>query len=152
MSDIKPAEQVTYIINQMLEPFGRSIPAPTFGLFGTPGPFDLSKPNEHNNKAEFIREKETVEASLEGLEVVIGSLIGAKEDPHRDEIAARLKSVLNAKFRSGAPMTDLRDSYRLIKKNVADVGGYAASIFIMLDLQSALRLRLDELRDQEKKF
>lgn len=70
----------------MFELFGRSILVLIFGLFGIFRFFDLSKLNEYNNKVEFIWEKEMVEVSLEGFEVVIGFFIGVKEDLYCDEI------------------------------------------------------------------
>jgi len=147
------AQQVADIVNRMLDPFGKSIPVPRrFGLNSPSDPFDLSKPNEHDSKAEFLREVAAVEAALDGLETTIGALFPSQESPHRDEITGRLKPVLDAKFRIQAPTVDLRDSYRLIRKSVADVGGYVASLTIILDLQTALRKRLEELKDQEEKF
>lgn len=146
------ADKLTYIVNQMLEPFGKSLQRGRgLGTAFLP-PFDISKPNQHNSKGEFQRELDVITNSLEGLDKAISALVGPQEESGKKRVDPCLMQALDAKFKSDSTAGDLNSSLNLIRKNVADVGGYAGSLLVMLDLRKALELQLDELKDQEDKF
>jgi|GEM_PF-2624173 len=146
-------ERLTYVVNQMLEPYGKSIPSPPTGSFlQAPYPIDVSKPNQHDNKPEFQRELAAVSNSLEALDKLLKALLGNSEKPETVETGKQLHPILDSKFRSNRTIGDVKNSIELLRRNIADVGGYAGSIFLMIDLKAALQLRFDELKDQEQKF
>ncbi|MBO6510896.1 MAG: hypothetical protein JJ979_20835 [Roseibium sp.] len=147
------AEKLTHIVNKMLEPYGKRILLQS-GLVPRPPslPFDTSKPNEHDSKSEFQRELEAVKGGLKGLKQAINSIAGGPTGSKRAETFKHLRPIIDAKFKSNADSSDLKSSLQLIRKNVADVGGFACSFLIMLDLKAVLEQRLEELKDQEDKF
>lgn len=65
---------------------------------------------------------------------------------------SRLRPVIDQKLRGIAPKTGLNDGFELIRKNVADLGGFTASALILLDLWTVLAERLHELKSQDEKF
>ena len=44
------------------------------------------------------------------------------------------------------------DTTDLVRKNVADIGGFNATLYVLLDFWMALSSRHDELKDQNEKF
>lgn len=145
------AERLHVAVDNMLAPFGKE------GMRGrttilAPDPFDVSKPNQHDTKAEFQRELDAVSGSLEHLDAALDLLGSNEDDPEHLAMINRLIPVLHQKMYKNAPRDNLGDSIEIIRKNVAEVGGYTGAFLVMLDFSLALTERYQELKDQEEKF
>jgi len=145
-------EQLHLIVDRMLAPFGKSSPRGGATILESGGGFDTSKPNQHDSKAEFQRELDAVEGSLQHIFKAIQKLAPRETDGENREMLDRLRLIIDQKFRSTKSRGAIEDTIELVRKNVADVGGFTASILIMLDFWVTLSDRLAELKDQEEKF
>lgn len=118
-----------------------------------PRQLDISKPNIHDSKAEFLLEFEAVQEAEERLEKVFSTLLsGQTDDPKKVAMLARLSQAIDrsASQRGGGMRPgNIQD---LIRKNKADTGFFNHSLWAMLDLILELRQRLNELEDQERQF
>lgn len=115
-------------------------------------PIDTSKPNQHSNKAEFSVEFEAVNNSLNLITELIEVLTGASGDNAQEEMLIRLGRIIQEKLVRLAPREKVESPVELVRRNVADVGGFTASLFVLLDLMTVLRERHAELKDQEEQF
>jgi hypothetical protein len=145
------SERLHRAVDKMLEPFGKE------GMRGrttilVSDPFDTTKPNQHDSKAEFQRELDAVSGAMSHLDSALDFLGSNDEDGEHFAMLRRLAPIVDHKLRKAAPRTGLGDSTELTRKNVAEVGGYTTSYFIMLDFSLALTERYQELKDQEDKF
>ena len=146
------AERLYSVVDRMLEPFGIKSPRNWLGFENLSPPFDITKPNEHDNKAEFLREKTAIEYCATQLDEIVGLLSARGKAPEDLEMRNRLQSVIDLKLRAKAPRALFSDATTLVRRNVAEIGGYITSLFVLLDLQATLAERLTELSDQEEKF
>ena len=144
-------EELYRIVNEMLEPYGKSFPR-NFLRVQSHLPFDISKPNEHDTKAEFVREFEAVENSIANLRAAMENLMPRKGDMDHANMANKLGKTLSTKLRSKPVPDEITDPVDLIRNNVASCGGMYPSLFVMFDLLKALEDRLAELEDQKTKF
>ncbi|MDF0596750.1 hypothetical protein [Psychromarinibacter halotolerans] len=143
-------ERLHEIIDEMLAPFGRHSPR-GHGFEPNP-PFDISKANMHDSKREFVREKEAVEFSATQLRAVAERLVDRDHPPDTKSLLASLQTVVDQKLRASAPRAKSKDSMSLIHRNIADLGGFVPSIFVLLELTKALEAHAKELGDQEAQF
>ncbi|WP_298975073.1 hypothetical protein [uncultured Roseobacter sp.] len=145
------SERLHLVVDRMLEPFGKA-GVRNRATTLSPDPFDTTKPNQHDSKAEFQRELDVVAGSLARLDEALDLLGSSEEDVEHYAMLRRLVPIIDQKLRRGAPRGGLADSTELIRKNVAEVGGYTGSYFVILDFSFALTERYQELKDQEEKF
>lgn len=147
------ADQLHEIVDRMLSPLGKKSPrGMTTLLGGSSPPFDYKKPNEHDSKAEFLLEKEAVQEGLNFARGLFGVLTSNEEDAERTAMLGKLKAQVDQKLHRSAPRPPIADPFQLVRKNVASVGGYAATVWVILDLWAALAERMNELKGQEAKF
>jgi hypothetical protein len=155
-SDQSPSFQdlLYAIVNRMLEPHGKSVTKPQHvnALAGPQYPFDISKPSQHDSKAEFQREYDAVTAGISNSEQLIEALFPHSDDEASVKIVERMRWVINSKAKSNAPYTDLHSSTTMIRKNIADVGAYGPTIMVLFDLKNCLLDRLQELENQKEQF
>lgn len=146
------SQKIHAVVDKMLAPYGKTSPR-GMGLlaFDSP-PIDISKPNQHNSKAEFSLEFEAVNQSANAVREIVRNLAASDDSPEHLEMLQRLEPVINEKFAAMAPRTLVNDPVELVRKNVADVGGFTATLFILLDFWMVLQERQAELRDQEAEF
>ncbi|PWE31364.1 hypothetical protein DDZ14_13475 [Maritimibacter sp. 55A14] len=145
-------EQLHTIVDEMLLPFGKTSPRHGFSLLAGPQPFDSSKPNMHDTKAEFSRELALVSKNLKRIDAIVDSLVGDESDAEMAAAAKRLTAVIDAKMKVNAQNLSVAKTRDLIRKNVADCGGCVGSLFILLDFRQALASRLEELNEQRERF
>lgn len=147
-------DQLNRIVDKMLEPYGKKRPRSEFrnALAGPQYPFDISKPNQHDSKAEFQLEYDAVNAGIVHTKGLLEALFPQSEVDAVTKTRDRLRSIINSKMKVRAPRSNLNESLNLVRKNVSDVGAYPASIFVLLDLQNVLLDRLQELDSQKEQF
>lgn len=144
------------IVDQMLEPHGKTSPRHRRGLSPDSElmpPFDIQRPNQHETKAQFNDELAVVSGSLKYVTELLRTMLPETADGEgiAPEIE-RLARVLDRKLREKASMLDASDSGNLLRKNAADVGGYGAFLYSLIDMQSVLEDRARELEDQKSLF
>ena len=150
--DHQLSEQLHAIVDEMLAPFGKTSPRNPFSFLAGPQPFDISKPNMHDTKAEYSYELKLVTENLERINAIVDSFIPDEEDVETAAAAKRLNAVVDSKMKAKAQGLTATQSRDLIRKNVADFGGYIGGLYILLDLRQALASRLDELNEQRERF
>lgn len=146
------AERLHAVVDRMLEPHGKSSPRGVGLINQFAAPFDTNKPNQHDSKAEFQREMDAVEGSLNQVSSAVQLLTTRDTETEQVTMLERLRPIIDQKLKSNAPRGRIADSVELVRRNIADVGGFTASIFVLLDLWTVLAERHQELRDQESKF
>lgn len=145
-------EQVHCVVDEMLEPFGKtSVRGNALAINEVP-PFDLSKPNQHNSKAEFLREKELVEACLKHLGALIDLLLPNDEESERNATLDVFRPRLDAHLRKIAGRLEVESAFSLVRKNFADARASYSSLFVFIDLRNGLGERLRELMVEEEHF
>lgn len=146
-------DQLYDIVNRMLEPFDARVEKPpSYGVTHVPQyPFDISKPTQHDTKAEFQLEYDMVAAGAEQASKLFETLFPRKtEDANKTRNA--VARMIDKKFSQSAPTENLNESFNLVRKNASDVGGYSMSLIMVLDLRNALIDRLQELENQKEEF
>jgi len=117
-------------------------------------PFDISRPNIHDSKAEFLREREAVEAAIESCDRLTHLLLGNEQEdaPEHIKMTERLMQATDAialrNLENNPPSTVLG----LIRKNAVDSGLSRSFVMLTLSMQASLSQRLTELNDQELQF
>ena len=113
---------------------------------------DISRPNFHDSKREFLLELETVEAVITHCEGIFERLI-QDGDKASDEHKAMVKSVSDAVNRhssqSLAHKKNLATASDLAVRNIIDSGFYLNSIIVTFYMSDAYQRRLIELKQQE---
>lgn len=131
-----------------------SVPKPV-GLIGTDGPpFDISRPNFHDSKAEFLQEKRTVSSALESAKPLLALIlngVSTKGGPEYAAIRKVLKSV-DANVRSNRRTRRLETVFDLTCSNASSIGISPVLVFLLFDFVEALELREQELKSQEAVF
>lgn len=146
------SDQIFGIVERMLQPLGVAYLRPVKSMLGSTTPFDFSKPNEHDSKAEFLREQKVVSESLDHLTKLLKLMVSRDDEGEHAATMKRIKPIVDYKLFSNAPRAYIDNPVELIRKNVADVGGFTASMFVLMDLRSVLSDRLVELQNQEQQF
>lgn len=147
-------KQLYEVVDRMLEPHGQKL-ADQRGLLPSyyfRPPFDISKPNQHDSKAEFQQEYDAVTNGLDGLQMIMDYLYGLADEESGRTVTNRLRPIIDDKMRSNAQNDELKNSFNLIRKNIAEVGGFIGSFLVCVDLERAAKERLQELEDQKDQF
>lgn len=124
------------------------------GLLGSAmPPFDTSKPNFHDNKSDFLREKRFVEAQLENAHQLFDAIFSTIEDddPNQD-MALVVAMFVDVHARRKVENMSVDSAEQLVRKNVVELSLTRNLLFLLLDLRSALSARVQELADQEAEF
>lgn len=149
--DLSVAEQLHAVVDEMLSPYGKQSPRAST-LLGNSPPFDTSKPNQHDTKAQFIRERDACKETLEHLDAVFSTLLPSEEDEAGREMFDALHPRIDQKLRDQARRIFADSPTSLVRKNIAEVGGSHVFLYMCLDLQSVIGDRLRELNEQEERF
>ena len=141
-------EQIHDVVSRFVRP-------PKFGELAGPPVLDISRPNIHETKPEFVAEKEAVQSAIASIRSLAALLypnkIGGVEQPEHF-LARRLRAHLDKEARSEYTKNSIESPIDLVAKNASDVGISACSLSINLDLWLAFKKREVELHDQEKLF
>jgi hypothetical protein len=125
------------------------------GLVGAGGPpFDISRPNSHDSKAEFLQEKRTVSSALESAKPLLALILNGvltKGGPEHAAIRKVLKSV-DANVRSNRRTGRLETVFDLTCSNASSIGVSTVLALLLFDLVDALESRDRELESQEAIF
>lgn len=146
------AAKLHAVVDRMLKPHGKSSPRGVGLLSEFAAPFDIKKPNQHDSKAEFQCEFNAVIESLDHVSGIVRLLAPREAETQQSTMLERLRPIIDQKLKSSAPRGRVEDTIELVRRNIADVGGFTASIFVLLDLWTVLAERHHELTDQESKF
>ncbi len=117
-------------------------------------PFDISRPNIHDSKKEFLAERDAVQAAIDHLDGVISAMIDLSEvkDPAREEMINRMSAAVDAYGLNDAPYEALRSAHSLVRRNIRETGLYYTSLLVLSDLKRAFENRALDLQAQEEAF
>lgn len=140
-------EQLRAITNR----FYQKEAATVLGAAGPP--FDVSKPNLHDNKKEFSAEFKDVKDAIKATRGLLGLLAkgfssDATDDTHAKALVTYVDEQVRVRYRTNRPanITDL------IQKNAAEDGHSFVLAMLLFDYNQAMLERQKELRDQELEF
>lgn len=141
-------------LNQLADKLASSA-EPTFA--GTDyAPFDVSRPNLHESKKEFLEEMNTVSAAVDHLESVLHLLspLSTEPNPPREAMIQRVHQAIDQSVRQELRKRKVRggSAQDVTIQNFRDTGFVDNALSILPDLVFALKRRLTELGDQEKQF
>lgn len=124
------------------------------GLLGSIGPpFDVSKPNFHDNKQDFSAEMSAVVAGLKNVDGLLELLAaGFRDGPVDAEVSDRLREYLDANARKESRNQKMETGYEIVRRNSSEIGLTLCMAVQLIDLRRGLRTRKVELMDQEKEF
>ncbi len=119
-------------------------------------PFDISRPNIHDSKKEFIRELTTVTAVKEHLCGTLDLLLQTNSPEDRDPLQVamtrRLRVAIETFALQRGKSETLDEASDLALKNIRDTGFYFNSLLVVLEMHSAFDKRLRDLKEQEVQF
>ena len=123
------------------------------GLLGTM-PFDISKPNFHDNKSDFLHEKETIQKIVDHLVQVIELSLDLPEETkfEKRQLSARLEKMIDASAIELAPTLKISMASDLARKNVMETRCFVAFVRIAVFHVGTYRRRLEELEYQEQQY
>lgn len=147
------AERLHEVVDRMLEPFGkRSQRSSNNALNPRPMPFDVSKANFHDSKAEFQAELARIQKSIDAIEVLWSQMAPRSDDDAENKRMVALRSVLSEAMRLKARFRALDSPIDLIRKNASDVDGTISTLLISLDFLEVLKSRMDQLEEQKELY
>ena len=116
-------------------------------------PFDISKPNKHDTKGEFLTELAIVEKLSAEFESLLGTLRAAFKDDHPQRGAVRaIKNVVDANVRERLSNRAVEHPIDVAVDVAARVGTTATTAFLVFEWLDALSSRKLELKLQEQEF
>lgn len=117
-------------------------------------PFDVSRPNIHDNKAEFLKEFSTVVAILEHCEGIIAALVAPNGDvsPEHQAMTDRLAVAINVSGLESRSRTSVYTATHLIMRNVIETGLHHNFMQVVTLARNGYRERFQELSRQEEAF
>ncbi|SEQ08655.1 hypothetical protein [Thalassovita taeanensis] len=139
-------------IREIVSRFYDSVPTAALGI-GSAG-LDVSKPNQHDSKADFLAEKIAVDIALEQADGLFGffSAPFREDDTPNKEMAVRIAASIDAKARVRAESDRVNTALELIVKNAGQSGVSFVVVMLLFDVVDGLRNRKQELGDQEAEF
>lgn len=149
MKEKSPEQQLREFAEQRL---GWNTPR---GLFSAAEPpFDISRPNFHDSKQEFVFERDTVKNAVSHLQGVIDCLLrqGDEKTPEYNDMISRLLPSVEANALRSVKHGSVRSASEMAIKNVADSGFFYTSLLVVFEMLSAYQQRLSELKGQEVEF
>lgn len=150
MHEKSQVDQIDEVINQLVGP-PNFLTSPT--ILGSASPrLDVSRPNIHDSKKEFLREKNTVANVVKHLDGIFHQVLGKKGDEEHKEMVERLAPAIDASASKSMRSQQVDSASDLALRNIAQTGFYYNSLFVVLEMLSVYKERLRELDDQEKQF
>ncbi len=128
---------------------------PTNSLVGHEPYLDISRPNFHDSKKEFLVELRTVEAVVAHCDAIFDRLIqdgeGASEE-HKAMVGRVSEAINGYSSQSIGRKKILATASDLAVRNIIESGFYFNSIIVMFYMSDAYKRRLIELKQQEADF
>ncbi len=114
---------------------------------------DVSRPNIHDNKAEFLTELNAVRNARQALLTALENLYAGDGDtPEKTEMLKRLQAALDEHAVKHAASMKPESITDLLRKNIAETGFYSNSLSALAGLIVTLEERKRDLEDQEQHF
>ena len=150
MSEKSLEDQIDEVLDELIGP-GNALSGT--GILGSFLPrLDVSRPNIHDSKKEFLKEKNTVEAVVNSLEITFKQLLGEKDDAAHSDMVFRLRAVVDAGGMKRLRGKSTESGSELALKNILETGFYYNFLFVVLEGLSVYKERLKELKEQEVEF
>lgn len=147
------AERLHNIVDRMLQPFDKKSSRQGMNaLVPNPTPFDISKENFHDSKAEFQAELKRVETSIKAISTLLDQLFPDTDQATEKTQAEQLRNALSLSMRWSTRQYPLDSASNLIRKNVAETDGTMLTLLICLDFQRTLVERRNLLDEQKKLY
>lgn len=117
-------------------------------------PFDISRPNSHDSKAEFLLEKQAIGSALENARPHLDLVLNGVSDQHAPQHDAVRKSLtfVDVSVRSKRRFGRLETVFDLMRSNAASIGVTPVLLFLLFNFVEALELREQELNGRELVF
>ena len=116
-------------------------------------PFDISKPNQHDSKSEFLLEKAAVEAMNEHCRGLLHQLLGSDgESIESEKVRKNLVRLLDDKVRRRNSITAPDSIIEFLRKGASETGASSLIALMIIDMLQTLWERRRELHDQETEF
>lgn len=117
-------------------------------------PFDISRPNIHDSKKEFLREKAAVQAMSDHLKGFTDEILEPNDgnDPEHSEMITRIRFAVEKNAVQNAKGKPTDSASELVLTNLVETGFFYNSIYVVIDMITAYNQRFRELCDQEKEF
>ena len=147
MNDTDENERLEAIVARFCTPKPRTI------LGTVQPPFDTSRPNSHDTKAEFLSEKAVVESALQDAQSLLDFMMASfrSEDPNHDA-AKNVRRLVDVSAKQSARSDKVETIADLVRKNAVESDFSLVMTFLLIDLTSELRKRKQELESQEVIF
>ncbi len=113
---------------------------------------DTSKPNIHDSKKDFVKERDAVASVVDHLRLALTELRVSEDDVEQQDMTLRLQRVVDAGAKKPQDYDDTETAHGLALRNIVQTGFYYNSQIVMLRMISVYQERLSELRDQEAEF
>lgn len=143
-------EKLNEIVDRLLE---RAKPSPQ-QAYGLVPPFDISRPNIHDSKREFLLEKEAVEAIAKHLAGIIDQIFvpSDQENADLDAMVDRLGAAIELGAQQKNSRRKIASPADVSLNNIHLTGFFYGSLRVIIDMRIVYEQRLKELQDQEKQF
>ncbi len=116
-------------------------------------PFDITKPNIHDTKSEFLDEKDFVakaaQASRDLFELIVS---GYKDEDPLGEVSSRVSAFVDREVRRSTSKEPLESPVDLVQRNASEIGATFSAAIMLAELATAFEKRKQELSDQEAEF
>lgn len=115
---------------------------------------DVSKPNMHDSKPEFVRARDAVATMVEHAETLLDFIVAGvfTDDASSDEMNRRVALGIDNWAREKCRTEEPKWMATMIAKNASDTGLSISLAFILTRYQGGLAKRQMELADQECEF
>lgn len=123
-------------------------------LGGNRDPFDISQPNIHENKSDFLYEMDAVSTVVKNSSEIIDKIFVKAEietNQHR-EMVDRLIPAIESQAIKIVQNDPPSSAFDLVQKNMLENEFYWHSLVTVFQMGNAYNERLRELRDQEMEF
>ncbi len=150
MQQESPQERVEAIVARLIGPQPRNALA-FDSNWGGPR-LDTSRPNIHDSKKEFLKERDSVASIIGHLEKVLAELLGPRDDVQKQEMITRLNISVDLGARKPQKFDEFETAYGLALRNVAQTGFFYNSQMVILRMIIVYKERLKDLKDQESEF
>ena len=147
MSESDRANRLHDIVDTMLGRVGKNF------LARYSDPFDVTPPNQHESKQEFLAEKSAVEASLRHIEGLLAALVASDSDDQEKRAALiRVRENIDEGARKRAPQRNIESANGLITRNAMEKSIYYHALVMCIEMDIQLKERLSTLVEQEREF